>query len=530
MDFDYIVVGSGSAGSVLAARLSERPRTKVLLLEAGPKDNDIWVHIPIGFGKRFNSDKVNWTFSSEPTQATAGRRVALPRGRVLGGSSSVNGHMVTRGLPQDYDDWAALGNPGWSYQDLLPSFRKIESAAGFDHPSRGHSGPIPVEISPDLPELSQTVIDASAACGIPFNQDYNDGEMSGIGYVQRAILKGLRFSTAKAYLKPALKRSNLTVVTSAQVERVCFQGTRATGVEYTHKGQKCVANAAAEVILSAGAIGSPQLLELSGIGQAQRLQNLGIDVVLNSPGVGENLQDHYLGRCAWHLSKPVTFNERSRGVRLVQEVLKYGLRRRGLMTAAAGHLVIFTKTNPDLDRPDLELIMTPFSITQDDAQEKLDDRPGFMMTSIPLRPESRGDSHIQSADPRQAPAIQPNFLLDERDQQVTIQGMRLARKIAQAAPFAPLASTEVWPGNEAQTDLELLQYIKRTGRSVHHACGTCRMGPASEVGKAVVDADLRVYGVQGLRVVDASIMPNLMSGHTNFPTIAIAEHAVQKIR
>jgi len=438
--------------------------------------------------------------------------------------------MVTRGQPEDYDEWAKAGNPGWDFAGLLPYFKKIENSVDFRHPDRGTQGPITVERSQGLPELTRLLIAAAQECGIPFNKDPNSGDVNGIGFTQRAIRKGMRVSAAKAYIKPARKRRNLTVQCNAMTTKLRFEGLRAVGVDYVVNGAKRSASARKEVILSAGAVGSPQLLELSGVGQAERLKGLGIDVVLDLPGVGENLQDHFLARGAWQLTKPITFNERSSGWPLVKEVFKYALFRKGFLATAVSHMVVFTRSEPGLDRPDLELTVTPFTSTRSADYKNLDTTPGVFFACVPIRPRSRGHVHIKSADPTQYPAISPNYLHDEQDQKVTVAGLKLIRRIMKSAAFDGARGDELWPASAKQSDAELLQFARDGGLTIHHVAGSCRMGPRDEAGTNVVDAELRVHGLQGLRVVDASIMPTLVSGHTNFPTLAIAERAADLIR
>ncbi len=530
MPYDYIIVGAGSAGSVLAARLSENPAHSVLLIEAGPKDFNPWIHVPIGVAKTIRDQSVNWLYKTEPDSATADRSIPIPRGKVLGGSSSINGHVVTRGQPDDYDEWAAQGNPGWDFESLLPYFRKSEDATGFNDPARGHGGPMTVKRSQGLDELSRLLIKAAGECGIPYNDDPNSRNVEGIGYTQRAIRNGRRVSTARGYLKPVRGRANLRVVTNAQARRILFEGRRAVGIEYFAGDQLQTATASKEVILSAGAIGSPQLLELSGVGQAQRLRGLGIDVVHDLPGVGENLHDHYLARGAWELTKPISMNERSSGLPLVKEVIKYAFTREGLLANAIAHMIIFARTSPEVDRPNIEITLTPFTATKATDFKKLDKTPGVFMSCVPLRPRSRGHVHIRSGDVRDHPLIAPNYLHDEADQQATIAGLKLIRRLLKSPAFDNYRGDELWPTTDKQSDADLLHYARNTGLTIHHVVGSCRMGP-SDAGKAnVVGPDLRVHGMDGLRVADASIMPSIISGHTNFPTIAIAEKAADVIK
>ena len=530
MPYDFVIVGAGSAGSVLAARLSEDPACSVLLLEAGPKDTNPWIHIPIGVAKTIRNGSVNWLYSTQPDAATAGRRIPIPRGKVLGGSSSINGHVVTRGQPEDYDAWAAEGNAGWDFDSLLPYFKKSEDAVGLDGPDRGHGGPMTVKRSQGLEELTGLMIKAAGQCGIPYNPDPNSRNVDGIGYTQRAVRNGRRMSAARGYLKPARSRSNLHIVCNAQARRILFEGRRATGVEYVLGEEVHVAHASREVVLAAGAIGSPQLLELSGVGQAGRLKKLGIKVIHELPGVGENLHDHFLARGAWELTKPISMNERSSGLPLMGQVLKYAFTREGLLANAVTHMIIQTRSAPEVGRPDLEIMLTPFTATKATNFKKLDKTPGVFMSCVPLRPKSRGHVHIRSADARDHPAIVPNYLHDVQDQQVTVAGLRLIRRLLTSPAFDGYRGDELWPSSDKQSDAQLLQYARETGLTIHHVVGTCRMGPADAGKVNVVGPDLRVHGLHGLRVADASIMPAIVSGHTNFPTIAMAEKAADMIR
>jgi choline dehydrogenase len=469
-------------------------------------------------------------YQTQPDGATSNRAIPLPRGKVLGGSSSINGHIVTRGQPEDYDAWAKQGNPGWDFESLLPYFRKLEDAIGFADPVRGHGGPITVKRSQGLDELTRLMVKAAGECGIPYNPDPNSRNVEGVGHVQRALRNGRRVSTARGYLKPARGRSNLTIICNAQVRRILFEGCRAVGVEFLADDRVETANASREVILSAGAIGSPQLLELSGVGQAQRLKGLGIDVVHDLPGVGENLHDHFLARGAWELTRPISMNERSSGWPLVKEAIKYAFTREGFLANAVSHLIIFTRSSPEVERPDLELMLTPFTATKSTEFKKLDKVPGVFMSCVPLQPRSRGHVHIKSNDVRDPPVIAPNYLHEEADQRVTIAGLKLIRQLLTSPAFDGYRGDELWPTNDKQSDESLLQYARDTGLTIHHVVGSCRMGPAGADQANVVGPDLRVHGMQGLRVVDASIMPSIISGHTNFPTIAIAEKAADIIK
>ncbi len=533
MMYDYIVVGAGSAGSVLAARLSEDPAVSVLLLEAGPRDTDPWIHLPIGVSKTIRNKAVNWLYATAPDAATSDRAIPLPRGKVLGGSSSINGHVVTRGQPEDYDAWAAEGNAGWDFAGMLPYFRKLENAVGFDGPARGHGGPMNVMASAGLEELSARLVEAAGQCGIPYNPDPNNAtsatEVEGIARAQRAMRRGLRVSAAKAYLKPARGRRNLTVETGAHADRIVMNGRRATGVDYVVGGERRRALAGREVLLCGGAIGSPGLLERSGIGQAGRLRDLGIEVVLDAAGVGENLHDHFLARGAWELTRPISYNEHSRGLPLARQVLKYLFTREGLLATGIAHMILFTRSSPEVDRADLEITISPFTATRRTDFKSLDKTPGVFLACVPLRPRSRGQVHITAVDACVTPDIRPNYLHDVHDQQVTVAGLRRIRALLGSAAFDDCRGDELWPPSGKQSDADLLQYARDTGLTIHHPVGTCRMGPAGQ-GFNVVSADLTVHGIGGLRVVDASVMPSIISGHTNFPTVAIAEKAAAMIR
>ena len=527
MSFDYVIVGAGSAGCVLAARLSEDPRVQVLLLEAGPEDRHPWLHIPIGYGRTFRNPTYSWQFQTEPEEATAGRSLTIPRGKVLGGSSSINGLGFTRGQAEDYDSWAQMGNRGWSFAEVLPYFKRMERFEGGADDFRGGDGPMSVSYARDRWELCEVFIKAAERHGIPFNSDPNGAKQDGINYFQMNTRNGLRESTAKSYLNPVRSRPNLTVETHAEARRLLFEGKRCVGLAYEIQGQPREIRAR-EVILAGGSIGSPQLLELSGVGQGERLKALGIEVVHDLRGVGENLHDHYLARSVWRVTQKVSFNERMRGFRLAQEVVKYALFRRGLLAICAAQLCAFVRSRPELDLPDLELTITPWSF---DAGKVgvLEREPGMSIVAFQLRPESRGSIHIKSRDPKEHPAIRPNYLATETDRRVLIDGLRLARRIVASPELDPYRGEQIWPAPHLDSDAELLAHARETGASVGHLAGTCKMGPASDI-NAVVGPDLKVHGLAGVRVVDASILPAMISGHTNAPVIMIGEKASDLIR
>jgi choline dehydrogenase len=528
MRFDYVIVGAGSAGCVLAARLSEDPRVQVLLLEAGPEDRHPWLHIPIGYGRTFRNPAYSWQFQTEPEEGTAGRSLTIPRGKVLGGSSAINGLGFTRGQAEDYDAWAQMGNRGWSFAEVLPYFKRMERFEGGGDAFRGGDGPLPVSYARDRWELCEVFIAAAARHGIPYNPDPNGARQDGINYFQMNTRNGLRHSTAKAYLNPVRARPNLTVETHAEARRLLFEGRRCIGLAYEVQGRPRQARAGREVILAGGSVGSPQLLELSGVGDGERLKALGIEVVHHLPGVGENLHDHYLARSVWRVRRKVTFNERMRGWRLAAEAAKFVLFRRGLLAICAAQLCAFVRSRPELDLPDLELTITPWSFEAGKVGV-LEREPGMSIVAFQLRPESRGSIHLASPDPKAPPAIRPNYLATETDRRVLIDGLRLARRIVASPELDPYRGEQIWPAPHLEGDAELLAHARETGASVGHLAGTCKMGPATDAG-AVVGPDLKVHGLAGLRVADASILPAMISGHTNAPVIMIGEKASDLVR
>ncbi len=525
--FDYIVVGAGSAGCTLANRLSENPANQVLLLEAGGKDNNIWIHVPVGYAKTLDKPGLNWRFDSEPEERTYNRQIPIPRGKVLGGSSSINGLLYVRGQHQDYDHWAQMGCTGWSFEQCLPFFKKSENFERGGDEIRGSGGPLNVMDMPSTHELLDAFIDAGEQAGYPRNPDYNGKDQEGFGYYQVTQKAGRRWSTAKAYLEPALKRPNLRLETQAHTTRLIFEGKRCVGVEVIQQGKTHQFRAGREVVLAAGAIQSPQILELSGVGQASLLKDLGIDVVHELQGVGENHHDHYLSRPMWRLTKNVSINNDARGVRLVNEVLKYVFGRKGLLTYPAGIVHGFVKTRPELETPDVQYHIAHASIT-DIKTRALEKEPGMTCAPCQLRPQSRGFVHIKSADPFTQPRIVCNFLKEYEDQQAMIGGLKIARQLVEQPALKPYVKFEITPGQDCQTDDELLDFALRTGATVYHPVGACKMGPEGDP-MSVVDPRLKVKGISGLRVADGSVMPQLVSGNTNAPIIMIAEKAASMI-
>ncbi|PHY18433.1 GMC family oxidoreductase [Caulobacter sp. BP25] len=541
IEADYVIVGAGSAGCVLAARLSEGGKFKVLLLEAGGDDrptknlsqfaSNLMIHIPVGYSSTLKDPKVNWLYATEPDPGTGGRSHVWPRGKVLGGSSSINGLLYIRGQHADYDGWRQLGCAGWGWDDVAPYFRRAE------HQERGacdwHAtgGPLNVSDVTTKHPVSDAVIDACEQAGIPRNNDVNAGAQEGATYYQLTVKNGQRCSAAVAYLHPAMNRPNLQVETNALAGRILFEGKRAVGVEFRQNGQKRVAMANAEVILAGGAINSPQLLQLSGVGPGELLNRHGIEVVADLPGVGENLQDHYVMSVRYRLKAGVvSVNEQSKGGRLAGEALKYLFQRKGLLTLSAAHIAAFCKSRPDLSGPDIQFHILPATMDLDklvnEQKMELEAAPGLTIAPCQLRPESRGHIRIKSPDPSVYPAIFANYLADPLDQEVAVAGLKWARRIGQAPALSPYIDHEMDPGAVVASDAQLLEFARLAGSTIYHPVGTCQMGHGP---MAVVDDQLRVRGLEGLRVVDASVMPRLVSGNTNAPTIMIAEKASDMI-
>ena len=508
MNFDTVIVGAGTAGCVLANRLTEDGRRKVLLLEAGPPDSNPWIHIPIGYGKTMHHPVLNWGFWTEPDPNMNGRRIYWPRGRTLGGSSAVNGMIQIRGQPEDFDAWQAAGAKGWSARDTLPYFEKSERQ---------------VSVTPitERSELVDAFIAGCADLGIPRNDNFNGARQEGAGYLHLTTRNGRRHSAASAYLKPARARANLTVMTGVHVSHILFESKRAVGVQ--HGSEKVFGG---EVVLSAGALQTPQLLQLSGVGPAQLLCSLEIPVVADVPGVGENLQDHLALRLIYRCTRPVTTNDELKNAwRKARTGLKYLLARRGPMAIGVMTAGMITRALPDAKTPDIQFFLS--TVSAEERGAKPHTFSAFTLVYYPMRPESRGWVRIRSRDPREAPAIQPNYMATEYDRRIMLAGARLARRLVATPSFAPYVLDEYRPGAAVESDAQLLDTIRNTGSSGYHPVGTCRMG---EDAGAVVDAALRVRGVDGLRVVDASVMPLLVSGNTNAATLMIAEKAADLMR
>lgn len=518
---DFVVVGAGTAGCALAARLSENGRHSVLLLEAGPKDDYLWIHIPIGYGKTMFHPVYNWRFETEPDPGMNGRRIYWPRGRCLGGSSSINGLIYIRGQHEDYDHWAGLGNDGWAWKDVLPYFRKLESNSRGASELHGADGPIACSDIRGRHELIEALIAGAGSLGVPRNDDFNGERQEGVGYYQLFTRKGWRSSTAVAYLKPARGRPNLRVETDAHATRVLFEGTRATGVEYRQHGRLKVARAGREVILAAGALQSPQLLQLSGVGPADLLREHAIAVVADRPGVGENLQDHLQLRLVFKCTKAITTNDDlASWWRSAKIGLQWLLLREGPLAIGINQGGLFTRVLPESTRPDIQFHIA--TLSADLAGAKPHPFSGFTLSVCQLRPGSRGTVRIKSADPFEAPAMVPNYLSTEEDRRCAVEAVKFARRLAATPEVAPYVREEYKPGPGVASDAEILDWCRGNGATIFHPSGTCRMGSDA---MAVVDSGLRVAGVSGLRVVDCSVMPTLVSGNTNAPVAMIAERA-----
>jgi choline dehydrogenase len=524
MDTEYLVVGAGSAGCVVAARLAQAG-ARVTLLEAGPTDRLPWIHIPAGVLKLIHNPAVNWMFASEPEPGTAGRAIHWPRGRVLGGSSSINGMLYVRGHAADFDGWAQMGCRGWSYDDVLPYFRQSENYIQGKGAHRGRDGVLQVEDYRTILPLTHRFVEAAQQAGYGFRPDLNDGEQTGVGYSQNTRLGRWRGSTAQTFLAAVRGYPNLRVETDAQAGRLLFEGKRCVGTSFRQRGERRELRASREVIVCGGAVNSPHLLQISGIGPAEHLHSIGVEVLHDLPGVGANLQDHYVARVSHRVRGTISTNQLATGLRLVREAAKFALTGRGALTFGVTTAQVFCASREGLASPDLQLLFTPASY--DPVRfGKLEREGGMTVAVCPVRPDSRGTIMATAPDPFARPRIQPNYLSAVSDQMVLAEGIRLTRRIFAAPALAAHSSFETLPGPEVQTDAELLDYMRGFGNTLYHPVGTCRMG---EGPGAVVDSRLRVHGIGGLRVIDASIMPALTSGNTNAPTIMIGEKGAAMI-
>ncbi|MBY0330880.1 MAG: GMC family oxidoreductase N-terminal domain-containing protein [Acetobacteraceae bacterium] len=526
METDYLVIGAGSAGCVVAARLAESG-ARVTLLEAGPPDRLPWIHVPAGMLKLIRNPAVNWMYASEPEPGTAGRAIHWPRGRVLGGSSSINGMLYVRGNPADFDLWAQMGCRGWSHDDVLPFFRKSEHyVQGGDPAHRGQGGVLKVEDYRTILPLTHRFVEAAQEAGHPFRRDLNGEQQEGVGYSQMTRLGRFRGSTARTFLAAARDRANLNVETDAPATRLLFEGRRCVGARFRRGTDEIEVRAAREVILSGGAVNSPHLLQVSGIGPAGHLRDIGVEVVLDAPGVGANLQDHYVARVQHRVTGEISTNQLARFPRLLGEAVRYAVRGDGALTFGVTTAQVFCRSREGLASPDLQLLFTPASY---DPRQfgVLEREPGMTVAVCPVRPDSRGTILARSADPFEKPAIRPNYLSAPSDQRVLMAGLRRTREIFAQPAIARHSAFEMVPGPDIRSDEEMVEYMRGYGTTIYHPVGTCRMGedPAS-----VVDSRLRVRGVGGLRVIDASVMPTLTTGNTNAPTIMIGEKGAAMIR
>ena len=520
MEFDFVIVGAGSAGCAIANRLSADGKYQVALLEAGGRDLYPWIHIPVGYFRTMGNPSTDWGYMTEPDPGLNGRSLKWPRGKVLGGSSSINGLLYVRGQPQDYDTWAQMGNPGWSWNDVLPLFKRAESYANGTSEMRGRDGPLTVSDSAVSREIVDRYLQAAVALGYPANPDYNGDRQEGVGPFQLTMRNGRRCSSAVAYLNPARGRDNLTILTRCPAERLTFDGKRATGVQVHYKGKSLKITARREVIVSAGAIASPQLLMVSGVGAPADLRDHGIQVVADLPGVGRNLQDHLQARPVYKTTLSTINTEINSLFKQGLIAVQYAATRRGPMTMAASLGTAFLKTRHDLETPDIQFHVQPFSADQ--TLNKPHDFNAFTASVLQLRPESTGHLELRSADMRDYPAIHPNYLATKTDQDTIVEGIRIARRIARHAPVADVITEEFTPGADLKDDDYdgLLNWARDKSTTIYHPTGTCKMGRDK---MAVVDARLRVHGIAGLRVADASIMPVIVSGNTNAPAIMIGE-------
>jgi choline dehydrogenase len=526
--YDFIVTGAGSAGAVVASRLSESGRHSVLLLEAGPPDSNPWIHIPLGFPRTFIDPKVNWKFESAPHPGLDNRRLYLPRGKTLGGTSSINGMVYIRGNHADYDEWRQRGCTGWDWESVLPYFRKAQNQSRGASEYHGTGGPLHVSDQPGTFELSEALLSACEQSGIPRNPDFNGARQDGCGYYQTTTARSRRWSTAKAYIDPARSRANLTIRTGAHATRLVLTEGRATGVEYMSARGRRTATAGREIIVSGGTYGSPQLLLLSGLGPAQHLQDMGIAVVRDMPAVGSNLHDHFNTYMSWRCTRPITLNDLENSwPRKIAAGIRYGLFRSGPMASNGIHAGLFTRSDPRLEQPDLQINLLEWSTLERTKDRVVPHRfPGFTLSPVHLKPDGRGTVRLASPDPFAPPSIMFDFLRTEYDMRAVVAGIRLARSIAAQPALRDYVAAEISPGPAVNSDADIAIFVRQTGISNHHPSSTCAMGSGTN---SVVDPRLRVHGIAGLRVADASIMPSVVAGNTNAPSIMIGEKAAAMV-
>lgn len=529
--FDYIIIGAGTAGCIIAGRLSENGKYSACVLEAGPRDRNPFIHIPAGVLYTLQNPSINWMYKGVGSPGLAGRAINHARGKTLGGSGSINGHIYNRGQRADFDNWAQMGNSGWSYEDILPYFKKSENRIGVgDEGYHGHNGPFTVTDIDEPDPLCDAFIAGAESLGIPRNPDYNGQSQEGIAYAQRSVYRGRRVSTARAFLYPAMKRGNTRVITGAHVQRINVDCGRATSVcfkigDRQAAEQKVTANR--EIILCAGTIGSPHILQLSGIGDAKHLRSIDVPVVHHAPGVGQNFRDHYAVRSVVKIQNSATVNERVRGLPLMREVCRYALTRKGALALTPTLVYCFWKSDLRLGNGDIQLTFTPASYP-DGIQSGVHRFPGATVACWQQRPASSGYVRTISNNPFEQPEIQANFLAEQADRRTLLAAMRLSREILYSDPFSSFVSDEIWPGAGKQNDNDLLEHAQRTGNTAYHPIGTCRMGSSANK-DSVVDDQLRIHGIQGLRVADASIMPMMPSANVNASTMMIAEKAADMV-
>jgi choline dehydrogenase len=525
-NYDYIIVGAGSAGCAVANRLSKNNQNNVLLIEAGRASHPV-TRLPASFALLIDNPLANWRYRSEPEESTGNREIPVPRGKLLGGSSAINGLVYVRGNKLDYDTWAQMGNTGWSYDDVLPFFKKIENYQGELSEIRGGDGPLKVSEVTDRNPIYDGLFKAAEENKIPVNKDYNGDDQEGISYTQTTIYKGERMSAKIAYLSPIKSRKNLTIITDSLVTRLLFEGKQCVGAEVKNKNKIIQYSAAKEVILCGGAINSPQVLELSGIGDRSILESKGIELIHELKGVGENLRDHLAPRLVYNITKPgIAYNDKARGVNLIKQVFKYVFQRDGFLTLPSAPVIGFFKTRKELAAPDIQVHFIPYKVVLKDGKRTLGKEPGITCTVNQNLPESKGSIHIKSNDPEEFPSIKYNFLSSQLDKDTLVAGVKFIRNLMKTEPMKEFVNDEIQPGLEISTNDDILEFIKNKAETVYHPSGTCKMGFDQS---AVVDKNLKVHGIKGLRVADASIMPTLVSGNTNAVCMMIGERCADFI-